>query len=100
MNKLNKLKARGASSSLASREKKSDRSPITTVTKKPTTTYNVPPMTLRLSLIDKQNISDWVSELQLETSRNVSPAKLYRALVALKDEIDSEHILELINKMQ
>lgn len=95
----NKLKERGASSSLTSRTEKSKRTSITTVKKKPTTTYKVAPMTLRLSLVDKQNISEWVEELQSKTNRKVSPAKLYRALVALKDEIDNEEIVNLINNM-
>lgn len=95
----NKLKASGASSSLTSRTEKSKRTAITTVKKKPTTTYKVAPMTLRLSLVDKQNISDWVDELQSKTNRKVSAAKLYRALVALKDDVDNDDILNLINNM-
>ncbi len=95
----NKLKASGASSSLTSRTEKSKRTAITTVKKKPTTTYKVAPMTLRLSLVDKQNISYWVDELQSKTNRKVSAAKLYRALVALKDDVDNDDILNLINNM-
>ena len=40
-----------------------------------------------------------LEELQSKTNRKVSAAKLYRALVALKDDVDNDDILNLINNM-
>lgn len=99
------LKNKGAKSSLAgigSKDKKQDnehRGRITTVKEKMDTTYKVSPLTMRLSLSDKKEVNDWVDDLQEKTKRNVSPAKLMRALTAMKDEIDQEKLLNIINDM-
>ena len=95
-----KLSNKGAKSSLALRADRQKKTAITTVRKKPLTTYKVPPLTLRLSLTDKQNVQDWVEELQEDTNRKVSAAKLFRALTAMKDEIDNSELLKIINDMQ
>ncbi|WP_419208253.1 hypothetical protein ACN08N_25325 (plasmid) [Photobacterium leiognathi subsp. mandapamensis] len=95
-----KLSNKGAKSSLALRADRQKKTAITTVRKKPLTTYKVPPLTLRLSLTDKQNVQDWVEELQENTNRKVSAAKLFRALTAMKDEIDNSKLLKIINDMQ
>jgi hypothetical protein len=95
-----KLSNKGAKSSLASRADRQNKTTITTVRKKPLTTYKVPPLTLRLSLSDKQKVQDWVEELQENTNRKVSAAKLFRALTAMKNDIDNNELLELINDMQ
>mgnify|MGYP000392107584 CR=1 FL=1 len=72
---------------------------ITTVKKKVKTSYKVPPLTLRMSLTDKQAIGDWVEALQDKTERKVSAAKLFRALVKYKENIDDDELIDLINKM-
>ncbi|MGI2799236.1 hypothetical protein ACRTC3_11585 [Photobacterium damselae] len=95
----NSLSNKGAKSSLASRADRQNKTTITTVRKKPLTTYKVPPLTLRLSLVDKQKVQDWVEELQEDTKRKVSAAKLLRALTSMKDEIDNKKLLELIKDM-
>ena len=95
-----KLSNKGAKSSLSSRADRQNKTTITTVRKKPLTTYKVPPLTLRLSLSDKQKVQDWVEELQENTNRKVSAAKLFRALTAMKNDIDNNELLELINDMQ
>jgi hypothetical protein len=97
---MSKLINQGAKSSLASRNDRKNKTVITTVKKKPTTTYKVPPLTLRLSLTDKQMIQDWVDDLQACSSRKVSAAKLFRALAATRDDIDDNKLLDLINEMQ
>ncbi|CAH0530725.1 hypothetical protein CTH30272_03067 [Allocatenococcus thiocycli] len=99
------LKGKGASSSLAGlgkKDKAQDRdhkARITTVHERVDTTYKVSPLTMRLSLSDKKAVNDWVDELQEDTKRKVSPAKLMRALTAMKDEIDQDKLLALINDM-
>ncbi|MEJ3625831.1 hypothetical protein WFH56_21535 [Vibrio vulnificus] len=52
-----------------------------------------------MSLSDKKAIGDWVDELQELSERNVSAAKLFRALVSYRDKINNEELIELINKM-
>ena len=96
----NKLLNKGAKSSLASRADRQNKTTITTVRKKPLTTYKVPPLTLRLSLADKQKVQDWVEEIQDNTNRKMSAAKLFRALTSMKDDIDNNKLLELMNDMQ
>ncbi len=98
---MSKLKKRGATTSISTVKTeglaKSDG--ITTVKKKVTTSYKVPPLTLRMSLTDKKKITDWVDDLQDMTERSVSAAKLFRALVSYRDHIDDEELIEFINKM-
>ncbi|CAK2049006.1 conserved hypothetical protein [Vibrio crassostreae] len=98
---MTKLKKRGAITAISTHknEGSSKSTGITTVKKKVTTSYKVPPLTLRMSLTDKERISDWVANLQEQTERNVSAAKLYRALALYRDKIDDEDLIELINKM-
>lgn len=98
---MSKLRNRGAKTALSSvkRDDLDKFSRITTVKKKVTTSYKVAPMTLRMSINDKKIIGDWVDELQELTSRNVSPAKLFRALALYKDNIDDEELIKLIDKM-
>nr|AKN36492.1 hypothetical protein [Vibrio tasmaniensis] len=52
-----------------------------------------------MSLNDKQAIGNWVEELQELSERNVSAAKLFRALALYRENIDDEELIELINKM-
>ncbi|CAK1759888.1 MULTISPECIES: hypothetical protein [Vibrio] len=98
---MTKLKKRGAITAISTHknEGSSKSTGITTVKKKVTTSYKVPPLTLRMSLTDKERITDWVANLQEQTERNVSAAKLYRALALYRDKIDDEDLIELINKM-
>lgn len=98
---MSRLKKRGAITALSSdkHEGSSKSTGITTVKKKVTTSYKVSPLTLRMSLTDKERITDWVSNLQEHTERNVSAAKLFRALALYRDKIDDEDLIELINKM-
>lgn len=95
-----KLKARGAIAVTSSTEKRNDKTQaITTVRKKVTTSYKVPPLTLRMSLRDKESIAGWVADLQELSERNVSAAKLFRALALYRDNIDDEELIKLIDKM-
>ena len=99
---MNKLVKKGASSALSHRADKvfnDKKKKITTVSDKINTTYKVPPLSLRLSISDKKDIADWVADLQKDTPRKVSPAKLFRALYAIKDDIDENKIIEQINLM-
>lgn len=98
---MSKLKKRGAITAISTDKKEGSSKSIgiTTVKKKVTTSYKVPPLTLRMSLTDKERITDWVSNLQEQTERNVSAAKLFRALALYRDKIDDEDLIELINKM-
>ncbi|HGS5816833.1 TPA: hypothetical protein ACPJ1A_004406 [Vibrio diabolicus] len=95
-----KLKARGAITVKYSTDKRNDKSQtITTVKKKITTSYKVPPLTLRMSLKDKESIAKWVDDLQELSERNVSAAKLFRALALYRDNIDDEDLIKIIDKM-
>ncbi|HGS4746587.1 TPA: hypothetical protein ACMDSL_004030 [Vibrio parahaemolyticus] len=95
-----KLKARGAITVKSSTDKRNDKSQtITTVKKKITTSYKVPPLTLRMSLKDKESIAKWVDDLQELSERNVSAAKLFRALALYRDNIDDEDLIKIIDKM-
>jgi hypothetical protein len=104
---MNKLKSRGAKSSLANLSKQSEEQKtdskkerrLTTVNEKTATTYKVSPLTMRLSVQDKTAVSNWVDELQANSKRKVSPAKLMRALTEMKDDIDQEALLKLIDEM-
>lgn len=98
---MSKLKKRGAITAISTHKNEgSNKSTgITTIKKKVTTSYKVPPLTLRMSLTDKERITDWVANLQEQTERNVSAAKLFRALALYRDKIDDEDLIELINKM-
>ena len=95
-----KLKARGAITIASSTDKRDDKSQaITTVKKKVTTSYQVSPLTLRMSLKDKKSIAEWVNDLQDLSERNVSAAKLFRALALYRDNIDDKELIKIINKM-
>ncbi|WP_229626470.1 hypothetical protein [Vibrio parahaemolyticus] len=95
-----KLKARGAISIASSTEQKNEKpQAFTTVKKKITTSYKVPPLTLRMSLKDKESIAGWVDDLQKLSERNVSAAKLFRALALYIDNIDDDELIKLIDKM-
>lgn len=104
---MNKLKSRGAKSSLANLLKQSDEQKIdskkerrlTTVNEKTTTTYKVSPLTMRLSVQDKMAVNHWIEELQARSRRKVSSAKLIRALTEMKDDIDQEVLLKIIDEM-
>jgi hypothetical protein len=52
-----------------------------------------------LSISDKKDIADWIADLQKNTPRKVSPAKLFRSLYAIKYGIDENKIVEQINLM-
>ena len=94
-----KLKARGAITVTSSTDTKNDKpQAITTVKKKVTTSYKVPPLTLRMSLKDKERIVGWVDDLQELSERNVSAAKLFRALALYRDSIDDKELIKLIDK--
>jgi hypothetical protein len=105
MKTMNKLKKQGAKSSLSGLIKNQDcteqskKTRLTTVRQSTATTYKVAPLTMRLSLNDKQAVGDWVNELQDSTHRRVSAAKLMRALLAIKDDIDQDELLKNINEM-
>ncbi|AUW07469.1 hypothetical protein [Vibrio campbellii] len=98
---MSKLRKKGASTSISL---KTDNKPkidggITTVKKKVTTSYKVPPLTLRVSLADKKAIGDWVDELDLLTTHKSSAAKLYRALVEYKNNLSEEEVVELNHQL-
>ncbi|HDM8057064.1 hypothetical protein [Vibrio harveyi] len=95
-----KLKARGAITIASSTEQKNEKSQaITTVKKKVTTSYKAPPLTLKMSLKDKESIAGWVDDLQKLSERNVSAAKRFRALALYRDNIDDDELIKLIDKM-
>ncbi|MDN3683229.1 hypothetical protein QWZ04_23255 [Vibrio tapetis subsp. quintayensis] len=97
---MSKLRKFGASTSISAKKESQGKGVgITTVRKKVTTSYKVPPLTLRMSLSDKKTITDWVEELQAKTERNVSSAKLFRALSLYRDNIDDNDLIKLIEKM-
>ncbi len=97
----NKLKSNASSTGLGEARNRDNRpKKITTVATKTGTTYKVTPLSMRLSLSDKKAVNDWVEELQELCPRKVSPAKLMRALTALKDDIDENKLVSLINDMQ
>ncbi|EDL52167.1 hypothetical protein VSAK1_26445 [Vibrio mediterranei AK1] len=83
---MSRLGNRGASTSISQKKQGKDKSDrITTVRKSVTTSYKVPPLTLRMSLTDKKQITDWVADLQSGTERKLSSAKLFRALAQHRD---------------
>lgn len=97
---MNKLKKKGAKSSLSSINKSNtEASPstavkkerITTVGRRTDTTYKVSPLSIRLSESDKKELSDWVDELNemTEKNRKANPAKLIRALLETKKEAEA-----------
>lgn len=98
---MSKLKKRGATSTLSkvSDEKGNDSIGITTVKKKVTTSYKVPPLTLRMSLVDKQAIAEWVDEVNTFSHHKASPAKLYRALLEMKNELEMKDLDKLNEKL-
>ncbi len=96
---MSKLASQGAISPTLKKGLGTKRTAITTVKKKPKTTYKVPPLTLRMSIEDKQLIAEWVDDLQAMTQRNVSAAKLFRALTLERENIDDDKLVELINLM-
>ncbi|EOD9110355.1 hypothetical protein [Vibrio diabolicus] len=104
---MSKLRQKGAKSSLGGlatkasepSEQKTKKTRLTTANQRAETTYKVSPLTMRLSARDKQAVTEWARELDVQTHRSVSPAKLLRALLALKDTIPEEELLKLINDM-
>ena len=52
-----------------------------------------------MSLKDKESIAEWVDDLQELSERNVSAAKLFRALALYRDNIDDKELIKLIDKM-
>ncbi|MDG3089152.1 hypothetical protein P7F88_25150 [Vibrio hannami] len=78
---------------------KKDKKKITTVTQKPDSSYKVAPLTARMSAREKAEMAEWVKELQEMTGRNVTTAKVIRALIAIRDDISDEDIISKINEM-
>ncbi|BCL74158.1 conserved hypothetical protein [Vibrio nigripulchritudo FTn2] len=85
---MSKLKNSGAKSALSKPNKKEAGGAITVTSKQAQTTYNVPPISLRLSSRDKSNVNSWVKDLKNLTERGVSPAKLMRALTGYRNDLD------------
>ncbi|GAL15957.1 hypothetical protein JCM19233_6979 [Vibrio astriarenae] len=44
-------------------------------------------------------VNHWIEELQARSRRKVSSAKLIRALTEMKDDIDQEVLLKIIDEM-
>lgn len=63
---------------------------VTTSRKKTSTTHGISPTPFRLTIEDKADLQDWVDELQEQTSRDVSGAKVLRGLIAIKDDLPDE----------
>ncbi|MGL6262121.1 hypothetical protein [Vibrio sp. WXL210] len=82
-------------------ERGENRAPITTVKQRNDTTYQVPPISLRLSRNDKKEVMDWVDDVSELTAlnRKVSPAKLMRALLLMREDIDDAKLAAHIDKM-
>ena len=97
---MGKLKKKGASTSItAIRSKETKSAAITTVKRKLSTSYQVSPLSLRMSVSDKAEINNWVEELQEMTERKVSAAKLFRALTLIRKDIEDDLLISMINKM-
>ncbi len=97
---MSKLKKKGASSLISLPKESQEKSQgITTVKRKVTTSYNVPPLTLRMSLAEKQEINDWVADVNELSMHKASAAKLYRALNKMKNELTENEVSELNQKL-
>lgn len=93
-----KRKVANSGSALANRGKREKA--ITTHKKNIDTTHNVNPTPLRLTLGDISNLDIWVEDCQGSLKKKATRAKLFRALIAIKDEFPEELNKRLIEEIK
>lgn len=57
----------------------------------PKSTYKIPPITIRMSEVDKMKMTEWLDDINKLTSYQVKPSNLCKALLKIQE---SEHILD------
>ncbi|CDU04913.1 conserved hypothetical protein [Vibrio coralliirubri] len=73
---------------------------ITTNKQNVDTTHNISPTPMRLTLRDKGDLDDWVEDLQQDMRKKVTGAKLFRGLIAIKDELPASVRKKLIEAIK
>lgn len=69
---------------------------ITTVMTRRNVTTGSSPVPVRLTENDKAELNLWLDELQAETGKNISSAKLFRGLIHMRDKINVKKLIEAI----
>ncbi|MDF4819764.1 hypothetical protein P3547_19755 [Vibrio parahaemolyticus] len=77
--------------------KKEKKEKITTVRANMTTT-GVPKVTLRLTEAERSELTNWVSELEDEVGKKMSPAKIFRGLMKMRKSINTKKLINAINE--
>ena len=73
-----------------------DQQPI--ILKKRNTTSGSSPLTARLTDQEKQILQQWVAELQKQTNKNLTAAKILRGLLHMKDQIKPDKLIKSIEQ--
>lgn len=72
---------------------------ITTTTSASNITSSTSPTTMRLPPKPKAELAIWLGELNELSPKNITPAKLVRGLIEMRKNIDTEDLLEAINRV-
>lgn len=59
-------------------------------------TSNKPPLSLRTTEDDDKELVNWLNDVSRERGKNVTPAKLFRALIHMRQDINMKKLVEAI----
>jgi hypothetical protein len=80
-----------------SKENAKSQEKITTVSTRRNITTGTSPMPLRLTENDRADLNLWLENLEAESGKNITAAKLFRGLISMKDKINTKVLIRSIN---
>tara|TARA_R110002124_G_scaffold50901_2_gene147605 strand:- start:582 stop:887 length:306 start_codon:yes stop_codon:yes gene_type:complete len=70
---------------------------ITTVSTRRNITTGTSPVPLRLTENDRADLNLWLKNLEAESGKNITAAKLFRGLINMRDKINTKALIRSIN---
>ena len=83
-------------SGLRSRNNDTEKKKVTTVHSNNNVTTSTGPTTMRLPPKVKGELAEWLDALQAQTDKKLTPAKLFRGLIAMRANINDKKLLDSI----
>jgi hypothetical protein len=80
-----------------SKENAKSQEKITTVSTRRNITTGTSPMPLRLTENDRADLNLWLENLEVESGKNITAAKLFRGLINMRDKINTKALIRSIN---
>lgn len=72
---------------------------VTTVKIDNNVTTSTGPTPVRLTPHDKAEMAEWIDELQELTNKKLTPAKLFRGLIEMRNKIPSDELIDAIKEV-